>query len=38
MVVEDSAESGDVLKAYDPYNRGMYKGIKVSRETSETEV
>ena len=34
----ESAEAGDVLKAYDPYNRGMYKGIKVSRESTETEV
>jgi hypothetical protein len=32
------AESGDVLKAYDPYNSGVYKGIKVSKDSRETEV
>lgn len=37
-IVDENTESGDVLKAYDPYNRGVYKGIKVSRECTETEV
>ena len=34
----ESTESGDVMKTYDPYNKGVYKGIKVTRESTEIEV
>jgi hypothetical protein len=37
-IIADNVETGDVMKSYDPYNRGIYKGIKVSRESTETEV
>ncbi len=38
MAVAESIDSGDVLRAYDPYNTGMYKGIKVSKEVPSIEV
>jgi hypothetical protein len=36
--VLDSADSGDVLRAYDPHGTGSYKGIVVSNDTIDTEV